>query len=85
MEGHKRNCFTGFKELDMYGVGVEFSFKNNKRFNTWMGALMTCITTTLFISFVSIKTIHFVLQREPKVSMTKMAADYEIIDLWEGD
>ena len=82
---HARNCIGGLKEQDMYGVGVEFSFNNNKRFTTWMGAVMTCITMTLFMTFFGIRTIHFVTQRSPKVSMTRMASDYEIVDLWKGD
>ena len=51
---HARNCIGGLKEQDMYGVGVEFSFNNNKRFTTWMGAVMTCITMTLFMTFFGI-------------------------------
>ena len=55
----RRNLCSELKELDIFGVGVEFNFQRRKRFSTVIGAIISCITITLFISFAAIRSIQF--------------------------
>lgn len=79
-------CSHGFLNLDIFGEGVQFTFKKNTRFKTYIGASISTLMILFFIIFLSLRTIKLVNYDDPLLSMIAMsqAADI-VIDLWQLD
>ena len=76
------NC-NKFKEVDIFGANVEFTFKGRRNFTTVVGALITSIMYALFISFLVVRTMKLVSAEDPFLSTMTTEAEEGAVDLWE--
>ena len=71
------NKCNRLKSLDIFGKSVEFTFKKETRFKTWIGASISTFTCTFVIIFLTLRTIKLVGKMDPFFSMTILASHDE--------
>ena len=78
------NPLTKLKSVDMFGERVNFTFKSEKTYNTWIGTVMSILCIALLCSFFITKIEKFVTMGDPFFSMTiqTLEDDQAITDLW---
>ena len=78
----KRGC-DSFKNLDAYGEPVSFTFENKSKYQTVLGSIITILCATLFFSFFVVQTNKMIAQDDPFFSMTTVALEDQVVDLWQ--
>ena len=63
-------CGKSFRCFDIFGQGVEFTFKKETKFKTNIGDVMTILSFTILILFIAVRTIKLNSKDDPFFSMT---------------
>ena len=61
------------KHFDLFGEKVNFSFKQDKTYNTTLGGFISVMVLTVLISFVVMRTAKLISREDPFFSMTRQA------------
>ena len=62
---------------------MQLTFNSQPTFRTTVGATISLLCGTLFLTFFVIQTMKIKGREEPFFSMTSMAAEEKALDLWE--
>ena len=74
---HGISCKT-LKHLDLFGERVNFSFQQDKTYNTTLGGFISVMVLCVLISFVVMRTTKLISREDPFFSMTRQAQEDEI-------
>ena len=58
--GKKNDQCNKLKSMDIFGENVEFTFKKETRFKTWIGASISAFTCTFVFIFLTLRTLKLV-------------------------
>ena len=79
----KSGSCSKFKDLDIFGANVEFTFKGKRNFTTIVGALITSLMFAVFLSFMTVRTLKLFSKDDPFLSTMTMDAEDKAINLWD--
>ena len=65
----------------MFGESVHLKFQGKDKFTTPVGAVISCLTLSMFFSFFIVRTMQLMNSDNPNLTMVAMASDEESINL----
>ena len=81
----KQPCCNVLKGVDMFGQRVNFTFKQNKTYNTSLGGCISLLCIILLGSFFVTRTSKVLSKEDPFFAMTSQVQEEGSVieDLWD--
>ena len=67
----------------MFGKEIDFTFKKQKYFRTYCGAVVSVFCFMLILLFVVLRSQKLISKEDPFFAMTDLAVKDGYVDLWQ--